>query len=93
LGHDLALEEVAAVLLNSLEDGYHTFTSQGFSPFIERWERVSALTDVISFERNGQPYTASVTGLNDDGKLIVNTTLGQEFLAAEEVSLMTPMVS
>jgi len=90
VGRELALEQVAAILLKALAQSYQTFVAQGFGPFIERWEKLSALTDVVAYERNGQSHTASVTGLGNDGKLIVNSEIGQEFLAAEEVSLLTP---
>jgi len=93
LGHSLELEDVAATVMDALVDGYEQFLREGFAPFIEQWERLSALPDVIHYERNGEVFTASVVGLSEDGKLVVINNLGQEYLAAEEVHLQKPQGS
>ncbi len=93
LGHPLELEDVAATVLDALADGYEQFLREGFTPFIEQWEELSALPEVIHFERNGEVCTASVIGLSEDGKLVVSSVLGQEYLAAEEVHLQKPQGS
>jgi len=87
LGRPLPLERVAAVVLDALADGYEAFLRGGFQPFIERFEALSALGKVISFERDGNVVTAHVVGLNGEGKLVVQTAHGQQLLAAEEVHL------
>lgn len=93
LGHSLELEDVAATVMDALADGYEQFLQEGFAPFIEQWERLSALPDVVHFERNGEVQTASVVGLSEDGKLVVNNGYEQEYLAAEEVHLQRPQGS
>lgn len=91
LGRELArrvpLEVVAAAALDGIASGFCKLEQEGFDPFIDAWERLSALGDTIEFERGGRRTTASVVGLSDDGKLVVNTPAGSEYLAAEDIHL------
>lgn len=89
LGQALSLEEVAATVLDALVENYQTFLREGFQSFIGQWQTMSALGEVISYEKNGKQLTAGVVGLGEDGTLVVQTLWGQEFLAAEEVRLTT----
>lgn len=85
LGTPPPLEHVAALVLNALAEGYEAFCAHGFGPVAEQWAALSALGEVVAFERGGRTVVASVVGLDEQGRLVVNTGLAQEPLAAEEV--------
>ncbi len=85
--------ELLANIVCELADTLAQFEAEGFKAFRAQWSALHAYgdTSVRILSANGAEFTAQVTGIADDGALIVKTVDGIRHLHAGEVSLRPAM--
>lgn len=86
---DANLTDTLAVVVKALTDMIDRFGTQGFAPFMERWNACHAYADreVVLIEK-GEPYARGIaTGVDSSGQLLLSTDDGIRAIATGDVSL------
>ncbi|HSY29074.1 MAG TPA: biotin--[acetyl-CoA-carboxylase] ligase, partial [Burkholderiaceae bacterium] len=80
---------VLAVLLNGLVDAAILFETQGFKAFSERWNQRHAYSgqQVTIVDRGQVLHEGRAAGVDDSGRLLLDTCNGQIAVVAGDVSL------
>jgi BirA family biotin operon repressor/biotin-[acetyl-CoA-carboxylase] ligase len=80
---------VLAALLNSLAEGLALFEAQGFCAFRERWNTLHAHRGqrVVITDRSQVLHEGSAQGVDDSGRLLLDTLHGQIAVLAGDLSL------
>ncbi len=80
---------VLAALLNGLVDAASLFEAQGFRAFRERWNQRHAYSgqQVVIVDRGQMLHEGRAAGVDDSGRLLLDTSNGQIAVVAGDVSL------
>jgi BirA family biotin operon repressor/biotin-[acetyl-CoA-carboxylase] ligase len=79
IGHAVDRTAFAAHLLAHIEERYTMFLAQGFAALRPLWEAHSCLTGrAVQIDGAGQRCAGVVTGISNDGALIVRDASGRE---------------
>lgn len=80
---------VLAALLNSLAKSLAEFEEQGLPPFITRWNRLHAYADKpVAILENGRiAHEGSAVGVDDTGRLVLDTEHGRIAILSGDLSL------
>lgn len=89
LGADMDANVVLGSLLKHLSEVLRVFEQQGFLALREEWLQYHAFhqQSVRLLMPDGREQLAQVTGVGEDGILLVNTAQGKQRLAAGEISM------
>ncbi|CAM3379953.1 biotin--[acetyl-CoA-carboxylase] ligase [Hydrogenibacillus schlegelii] len=80
--------KLAAAILSALDRELRAYRAEGFGPLRERWlVRAVSLGREIAVETGGGRIVGRFAGLDDDGKLLVETAAGLRAIASGEVRL------
>jgi BirA family biotin operon repressor/biotin-[acetyl-CoA-carboxylase] ligase len=82
---------VLAALLNGLAEALVLFEEQGFKAFRVRWNGLHAYSgeQVVIIDRGQVLHEGIAVGVDDSGRLVMNTAHGQIAVVAGDVSLRT----
>lgn len=82
---------VMAALLNGLSEALNLFEEHGFKMFIERWNRLHAYAgqQVMILEGDRIVHEGTACGVDDIGRLLLDTAAGRIAVMAGDVSLRT----
>ena len=80
--------QVAAVMVSSLYDTLETFSQQGFAPLAQKWNAANAFDgEEVRLILPSSEIRGRCTGVNQKGELRLDTSEGEQFFNAGEVSL------
>ncbi len=83
-GRDHDRIKVLAALLGALEPAYQRFVADGFAPFVAPYgDRLSLREREVELDTGGGSLRGTVTGVGDDGGLIIRTGAGVEQVVYE----------
>jgi BirA family biotin operon repressor/biotin-[acetyl-CoA-carboxylase] ligase len=82
-------DELMAALLDGLADALTLFTQQGFGAFAARWNRLHAWQGrpVVLLDRGEIQHEGLAAGVDDTGRLLLDTAAGRVTIVAGDVSL------
>ena len=88
-GHALDRDQLMAALLDGLADALGLFEQHGFKLFKERWNRLHAYAgqQVMVLEGERVVHQGSAFGVDDFGRLLLDTAAGRIAVVAGDVSL------
>lgn len=88
-GHALDRDQLMAALLDGLADALGLFERHGFKLFKERWNRLHAYAgrQVVVLEGERVVQEGSAVGVDDCGRLLLDTAAGRIAVVAGDVSL------
>jgi BirA family biotin operon repressor/biotin-[acetyl-CoA-carboxylase] ligase len=84
-------EQVVATLLTALTDALPLFAQQGFKPFAARWNALHAHAGkaVNIIDRTAILHSGRALGVDESGRLLLETAQGRVAIMAGDVSLRT----
>lgn len=87
--HQLDRDQLMAALLDGLADALGLFAQHGFTLFKERWNRLHAYAgqQVVVLEGERVVHEGSAFGVDDFGRLLLDTAAGRVAVVAGDVSL------
>jgi BirA family biotin operon repressor/biotin-[acetyl-CoA-carboxylase] ligase len=87
LGHEVDRNAFAAAYLNRLEEWALAYKKAGAGPVLEAWRARDILTGRrVAVRGTGAGYEARVLGVNDEGQLVVQDSLGaRRLILTEEI--------
>jgi len=82
--------DLAKRILEELDENYHIFLKQGFQPFVDEWERYSAITGKrVKVLCNDKAVEGTARNIDDDGALVVRLDNGfLKHVLAGDVTLL-----
>ncbi|MHB9002892.1 MAG: biotin--[acetyl-CoA-carboxylase] ligase [Coriobacteriia bacterium] len=90
---DARCARVAAAVLDGIASAYREFVVAGFAPLLPEYEDKSALSGrhVVVRDREGiVRFTGRVTGVDEMGRLVLDTATGNAVISAGDVTLSAP---
>lgn len=79
----------AAALCDTIEEVYDRFLEAGFGALVTEWETRSCLTGrVVTVDCGGRRTAGTVRGLDQDGRLVLDGSHGEERIVAGDVSIV-----
>jgi len=86
---DANLTDTLAAILNALAPALHRFDAEGFAPFRARWNGYHAYAgrEVSLFEQGVELHRGIATGVDECGRLLLDTPQGREIIVTGDVSL------
>ncbi|MDX8407308.1 MAG: biotin--[acetyl-CoA-carboxylase] ligase [Mariprofundaceae bacterium] len=81
--------ELAATILNALDEWYHRYLEQGFAPVHQAWWQAHAASGQKVRVHDGSDYIEGIaTALDADGALLLQTAHGTRRIMAGDLELM-----
>lgn len=78
---------LASMLVEELMRALHAFAHHGFSPFVAEWRQRDLLAGRPVQVDGAQPLQGMAQGIDADGGLIINTSVGRQIVHAGDVSV------
>jgi BirA family biotin operon repressor/biotin-[acetyl-CoA-carboxylase] ligase len=84
-------DELMAALLDALADALALFAREGFAAFAARWNVLHAWQGrpVVLLDRGEVQHEGLAAGVDDTGRLLLDTAAGRVTIVAGDVSLRT----
>ncbi|RDU99963.1 biotin--[acetyl-CoA-carboxylase] ligase [Trinickia dinghuensis] len=83
------LTDTLAVVVKALTEMIERFGTDGFAPFVDRWNAYHAYAnrEVVLIEKGAELVRGIATGVDGSGQLLLSTDTGMQAIATGDVSL------